>query len=31
MLSTVDETFGNWKLRNYKSDVNETYMTYVPP
>ena len=28
MLSAVAETFANWKLRN-KSDVNETYMTYV--
>ena len=29
MLSAVGETFANCKLRNYKSDVNKTYMTYV--
>ena len=25
------KTFANWKLRNHKSDVNKTCLTYVPP
>ena len=31
VLSAGTKTFEIWKLGNYKSDVNETYMTYVPP
>ena len=31
LLSAGTKTFANWKLKNYKSDVNKTCMTYVPP
>ena len=31
LLSAGMKTFPKRKLRNYKSDVNETYMIYVPP
>ena len=31
LLSVARKTFPNWKLRNHKSDVNETCLTYVPP
>ena len=31
VLPAGKKTFEIWKLENYKSDVNETYMTYKPP
>ena len=29
--SVGTKTFKIWKIGNYKSDVNETYIIYVPP
>ena len=31
LLSAGLKIFANLKVRNYNSDVNKTYMTYVPP